>query len=95
MTLQKFHELEKKRSHGLSWLRTHPGSLDRIQEVDQILDRLEPLGLVLEEVEPGDPGLAGYLKRHGSDFLDKPEEVVEFLGAYRAVSFQYSLRKPR
>lgn len=87
LTLHKFMDLEKARGggRGLSWLRTHPASADRINLVNQILDRLEPLGLVLEEIEPLDEGLASYLKVHGSEFLEHPIEVVEFLDAYRAL----------
>lgn len=87
LTLQKFKDLEKVRPRGgIEWFHTHPGSDDRIAQVNGILDRLEPMGLVLEEVTPVDPGLADYLRGHGSEFLDDPVEVVSFLNAYRALN---------
>jgi hypothetical protein len=95
LTLHKFMDLEKNRKAGggLGWLRTHPASEDRISGVNQILDRLEPLGLVMEELEPVDEGLASYLKVHGSEFLENPVEVVEFLTAYRLLQLPDSTPK--
>ncbi len=87
LTLQKFKDLEKVRPRGgIAWFHTHPGSDDRISQVNGILDRLEPLGLVLSEVDPVDPGLADYLRGHGSEFLADPVEVVGFLDAYRSLN---------
>lgn len=84
LTLRKFQDLEARRGGGgFYWLRTHPGSEHRLQEVDDVLGRLEPLQLLLEEVEPDDPGLAAHLKRRGSEFLENPQEVVAFYQAYR------------
>lgn len=84
LTLQKLGELEKRQGGGgISWLRTHPGSDQRLQEIDDILGRLEPLQLLLEEIEPEDPGLAAHLKRKGAQFLNNPKEVVGFYSSYR------------
>ena len=86
LTLQKFLDLEQRRgSGGFYWLRTHPGSEDRMNEINDILSRLEPLQLLLEEIEPDDPGLARYLKRRGEKFLEHPREVVSFYTAYRSL----------
>ncbi|MBS2038498.1 M48 family metalloprotease [bacterium] len=88
LTLQKFLDLEQKRGGGgFSWLRTHPGSDQRLQEINDILGRVEPLGLLLEEVEPVDPGLARHLQRKGEQFLEDPQEVVRFYTAYRHLSW--------
>ena len=88
LTLQKFLDLEKKRGgSGFTWLRTHPGSDERLSEINDILGRVEPLGLLLEEIEPVDPGLAHHLQRRGSEFLEDPQEVVRFYGAYRNLVF--------
>lgn len=89
LTLQKFLELETRRGGGgFSWLRTHPGSEQRLQEVNEILGRLEPLGLLVEEIEPEDPGLAAYLKRRASQFLESPGEVLSFYSAYRSLTLE-------
>lgn len=88
LTLQKFLDLEKKRgTGGFTWLRTHPGSEQRLQEINDILGRVEPLRLLLEEIEPVDAGLAGHLQRKGSQFLEDPQEVVRFYAAYRQLNF--------
>lgn len=88
LTLQKFLDLEKKRgSGGFNWLRTHPGSEQRLQEINDILGRVEPLRLLLEEIEPVDAGLASHLQRKGSQFLEDPQEVVRFYVAYRQLNF--------
>ena len=88
LTLQKFLDMEKKQgSGGFNWLRTHPGSEQRLQEINDILGRVEPLGLLLEEVEPVDPGLARHLQRKGEQFLEDPQEVVRFYSAYRNLVF--------
>lgn len=87
LTLQKFLDIERKRGGGgFSWLATHPGSEQRLQEINDILGRVEPLGLLLEEVEPVDPGLARHLQRKGEQFLEDPQEVVRFYAAYRQLS---------
>ena len=94
LTLQKFLDLEKKRgSGGFTWLRTHPGSEQRLQEINDILGRVEPLRLLLEEIEPVDPGLAGHLQRKGSQFLEDPQEVVRFYAAYRLLNLPVSPAK--
>lgn len=94
MTLQKFLDLEKKRgSSGFTWLRTHPGSEQRLQEINDILGRVEPLRLLLEEIEPVDAGLAGHLQRKGSQFLEDPQEVVRFYAAYRLLNLPVSPAK--
>lgn len=88
LTLQKFLDLEQRQGKGgFYWLRTHPGSDHRLQEVNDILGRLEPLQLLLEEIEPDDPELAAHIKRRGAQFLDNPQEVVAFYRAYRNLAW--------
>ncbi len=86
-TLMKFQELERQRGGaGFSWLRTHPGNEQRLDEINAILVSLEPLGLLLEEIEPQDKGLADYLKRHAVEFLEKPQDTLQFYAAYRGLN---------
>jgi hypothetical protein len=76
----------RKGGGGLPWLRTHPGSEERKQQLREILERTAPVRKQLEALEGWDHGMAGYLKSRVLLLSENPAALEEYLQRYQTLA---------
>ncbi|HXE71971.1 MAG TPA: hypothetical protein VNO81_04860, partial [Candidatus Nitrosotenuis sp.] len=55
-----------------------PGEDERLAQARELLTRLQPLSALVEQVQPRDPSLAEWLRRHPYLYLEDPAEAEAF-----------------